>query len=181
MDLQEIWKQWDNAHMEQKQINSKKSASKTKFIEINKIDGTAIFIGNKGEKHDTSLSRCSCFAFGKGHQPCKHMYRLASELGITEHIKEVADIESIMQIVKQLPEETKSKLATLCYRYRKDSERKPPIKIYRELAQPLLGAGICKITAEPKTKGSKTIDIELADNVAELSGKIKRRLDMKQY
>ena len=44
---------------------------------------TAIFAGSEGGFYHTTLEQCSCadFAINKGAQPCKHIIRLAMELG----------------------------------------------------------------------------------------------------
>lgn len=37
--------------------------------------------------YDTTLSSCTCYDFQNRHLPCKHIYRLAVELGIVEIVK----------------------------------------------------------------------------------------------
>ena len=45
-----------------------------------------------------SLERCSCTEFRRNHKPCKHMYRLASELGLFK-----LDAEKIAAALKTVP------------------------------------------------------------------------------
>lgn len=37
--------------------------------------------------YDTTLSSCTCYDFQRRHLPCKHIYRLAVELGVIEIIR----------------------------------------------------------------------------------------------
>lgn len=42
----------------------------------------AEFVGSNGELYKTSLNSCECMDFAKRKLPCKHIYRLAIELGV---------------------------------------------------------------------------------------------------
>lgn len=61
------------------------TASKIKPDRIAAVDPgakTGSFIGGTGELYETTLDSCSCFDFTSRGLPCKHVYRLAEELGV---------------------------------------------------------------------------------------------------
>lgn len=65
--------------------------------------------------YSTSLARCNCYDFQERHLPCKHMYRLAVELGVIEIIRrpsfdkaKVEEIKSCGDIDSQ-PDQIKRK------------------------------------------------------------------------
>lgn len=51
---------------------------------VDPISKTGIFSGRQGKAYVTSLESCSCQDFTRRKLPCKHMYRLAMELGLIE-------------------------------------------------------------------------------------------------
>jgi hypothetical protein len=55
-------------------------AENTHMQSINHKKRTAKFIGRKGDYYSTSLSGCTCPDQRETGKPCKHMYRLRSEL-----------------------------------------------------------------------------------------------------
>ena len=57
---------------------------KADAITVNVEDQTAVVVGSDPEPYRVSLSECSCFDFASREWPCKHIYRLASELGMLE-------------------------------------------------------------------------------------------------
>lgn len=46
------------------------------------IEVSTFIIGSTGQQYKVSLSSCTCPDFQHRHHPCKHMYRLAIELGL---------------------------------------------------------------------------------------------------
>ena len=79
------WDFWKNEiHSEKKQVIKQKKAieSECKPKKINEDDFSAIFIASKDNSYyETYLSECTCPSFKRELVPCKHMYRLAYELG----------------------------------------------------------------------------------------------------
>lgn len=67
----------DTLHRENEQLKRIKNASKLKmdFVDFENQTG-------KIKDYDVSLEKCTCFDFGRRHKPCKHIYRLAMELGV---------------------------------------------------------------------------------------------------
>jgi len=79
------WAQWADLHMVRSQKSAINCAKATVPTSINREKPSAVFDG----KHVciATLSDCSCpdFRFGKkSSTPCKHMYCLASELGLVD-------------------------------------------------------------------------------------------------
>lgn len=76
---------WIDVHDSQAQRNSFDRAKKAGCtpIELSKEDQYAKFSGDSGI-HTTTLSECSCPDFSTKKLPCKHMYRLAMELGMID-------------------------------------------------------------------------------------------------
>lgn len=81
------WNDWDSKiHCDEKQVERQGRAMHYPFIfEINKIEMTAKFSSTTDlPYYDTSLSTCNCYDFQERQLPCKHIYRLAVELGLIE-------------------------------------------------------------------------------------------------
>lgn len=79
---------WDEAlDLEPEQIKRRLNGEKIKnscITTINTETRTASFVGSSGEIYITSLSDCSCMDYNVRRKPCKHMYRLADELGLSK-------------------------------------------------------------------------------------------------
>ena len=58
--------------------------SKTSPISIDKEHETGVFYGSGKEPYQTSLASCTCNDFVRRKKPCKHVFRLAMELGIID-------------------------------------------------------------------------------------------------
>lgn len=67
----------------EKRQRKEKSAASAKVtpLNISVEKGTGAFKGENGQ-YTTTLTGCSCGSFRRDRLPCKHMYRLAHELGI---------------------------------------------------------------------------------------------------
>lgn len=55
-------------------------------IELNPANQTAHIYGSDPEPYFVTLEECSCYDFQSRNLPCKHMYRLASELGCLDDL-----------------------------------------------------------------------------------------------
>lgn len=75
-----LWSKVD--HSEAEQLKRQKSACSKKLtpIAIDRDSGTGLFEGSSKD-YKVSLERCECIDFARRKLPCKHMYRLAHELG----------------------------------------------------------------------------------------------------
>lgn len=82
----ELWNSWpDSIHQtesSEKKILKAKSAECTPSS-VDKESCVAIF-ERKDKNYTTYLNECNCSSFGMDKTPCKHMYRLAMELGILD-------------------------------------------------------------------------------------------------
>lgn len=76
------WTEQDHQGKKQESAISKAQLSKTTPISVDSTAQTAIFWGSGKEPYQTSLSVCTCSEFVRFKVPCKHIYRLAMELGI---------------------------------------------------------------------------------------------------
>lgn len=65
-------------------------------VRVDKENCTAFFTGSEGNIYSTSMEQCSCpdFAINGFGQPCKHMIRLAMELGVIPSTGMQTDIDS---------------------------------------------------------------------------------------
>ena len=79
-----LWSQWKACTGSHEQQARMLAAASDELVmkEIDKKARFAVFID--GKKCLTTLANCSCRDFKKRGVPCKHMYRLASELGLIE-------------------------------------------------------------------------------------------------
>lgn len=78
-----LWSQWDSCHDlpdQKKRIDSSKKAELTP-ISLSIEECTGYFAGSRS-KYRTTLVSCECIDFIRRKMPCKHMYRLATELGV---------------------------------------------------------------------------------------------------
>lgn len=78
-----IWDKWSDVHElpdQAKRLASSKEASLTP-ISIDRENFCAIIPGKHGTYHVT-LESCECSDFKRRNLPCKHIYRLAIELGM---------------------------------------------------------------------------------------------------
>ena len=81
------WYKWDESiHYSKAQKERLSRAVNDGIIvrDINQKKGYGIVIGTTGEYYYVCLDHCSCPDFKKRQRPCKHMYRLALELGIID-------------------------------------------------------------------------------------------------
>lgn len=84
------WPEWDSAvHADDAQIERQGRAMTYPFtFNVDDAAQTARFSSTSDlPYYDTSLSCCDCHDFQGRRLPCKHMYRLAAELGVIEIIR----------------------------------------------------------------------------------------------
>lgn len=103
-----------------KRIKSAKSAKLTP-VKIDRTDLYGYFQGSHG-RYETFLDFCPCGDFHRSKLPCKHIYRLAIELGLMDinvshdtnaiptPIKERIDLESTINLVENLSENAQRRL-----------------------------------------------------------------------
>lgn len=84
-----------NAADQKKRIESAKS-SKTTPDSIDKEEKSGVFAGSGKKPYMTTLDSCTCGDFFHRQLPCKHMYRLAIELGLLNEPVEVGVNKNIL-------------------------------------------------------------------------------------
>jgi len=77
------WAWWDVNHTTADQSSrfSRGCSPSCTPHQIDKERGIAVFFGEDQPTYQTSIRSCSCTDFQQREIPCKHMYRLAMELG----------------------------------------------------------------------------------------------------
>lgn len=90
-----IWEQWADKHLNPEQTKRQSSAAGSKLtpISIDTVNFSGTFKGSCGQ-YSTTLSECECIDFHRRELPCKHMYRLAYELGIFSLPGKVVSLEA---------------------------------------------------------------------------------------
>lgn len=87
------WNDWESSvHEEESQIVRQGRSMTYPFsFNIDYDNFSARFSSTSDMPYyDTTLTTCSCYDFQKRNLPCKHIYRLAAELGIIEIVKRPA-------------------------------------------------------------------------------------------
>lgn len=173
----EIWeKAWSKGTHEtefaQKRIKSAKSAKLTP-IKIDTEDCYGYFQGSRG-RYETFLDTCPCGDFIKNKIPCKHIYRLAIELGVLNETAETnsnaiptpkgekATLDEEIDIVESLSEQAQSILRVIAEGY--TSENPIVFEKYCAEIEELLNVGIIADTGEKEPIfGKKAEIIELLE------------------
>lgn len=98
------WLFWDvSIHASQAQIERQGRAMTYPFsFKINRSAQAGTFSSTSDLPfYSTTLSECNCYDFQNRHLPCKHMYRLAVELGIIEIIKRPSFDKAALRAIKE--------------------------------------------------------------------------------
>lgn len=80
---------WDESiHNDLEQLKRIASANSLKpaQVQVNKEKQSAIIQGSGSTPYEITLNACTCFDFESRQLPCKHMYRLALELGLLSEL-----------------------------------------------------------------------------------------------
>lgn len=86
---------------QQKRIHSAKSAKTTPdSVDFNEQSG--LFPGSGKDPYYCTLSACSCVDYSRRHLPCKHIYRLAIELGLLNESAESGENKNALNAI-QIP------------------------------------------------------------------------------
>ncbi|MCD7862400.1 MAG: SWIM zinc finger domain-containing protein [Lachnospiraceae bacterium] len=97
---------WDETlHRDPDQIVKRKNSKSVVLKDIDRETGSALAVGSADEPYVVTLNECTCGSFKTG-KPCKHMYRLASELGLIEDLPE-PNREAAKAFKENLPSEIK--------------------------------------------------------------------------
>jgi hypothetical protein len=83
-DHKKIWHRWSGVHKMASQMTRQKRAYGCYVKKIDAQKATAQFLGRDADIYQTTLIDCTCRDFERQETPCKHMYRLAKELGLIQ-------------------------------------------------------------------------------------------------
>ncbi|GAA0200753.1 hypothetical protein [Selenomonas dianae] len=76
-------------HNTPEQLQRQDRLTELRVIQIDRVAGTGlVYSGSRdsGHSYETSLTKCKCVDFRQRRLPCKHIYRLAAELGVYRSI-----------------------------------------------------------------------------------------------
>lgn len=95
IQVNNITENWNNALEKPGQNERLKRAQSVACtpIEFNRDDSCGVFSGKNGI-YKTTLNNCTCVDFNRRKLPCKHIYRLAIELGLIDETAE-SDIRKV--------------------------------------------------------------------------------------
>lgn len=97
---------WEESlHREAEQVLKRKRAASVVLENIDSNTGTALAVGSSEQPYEVSLESCTCGSF-KNLKPCKHMYRLASELGMIDELPKT-DRNAAKAFKESIPSEIK--------------------------------------------------------------------------
>ncbi|WP_293726911.1 SWIM zinc finger family protein [uncultured Phascolarctobacterium sp.] len=65
-----------------KRINTSKQIKSKNVVDLDAQCQTARISGSSGELYEVTLDHCTCFDFDAKRGPCKHIYKLADEMGL---------------------------------------------------------------------------------------------------
>ena len=138
-------------HAEPDQKKRQKSALDKKLtpLSVDFNEESAVFKGTSKNQYFTTLAGCSCVDYGMRKKPCKHMYRLAMELGVFPGLEnvEVRDmtnllsIDEVLNIISERPEEDQVRFGYICLACGKDN-RDGPVEAEGELIDWLVSKGL---------------------------------------
>lgn len=98
---------WEESiHREPQQVGSRKRSVDIVLQNVDPGAGTALALGSSEFPYEVSLESCTCEIFKKTHKPCKHIYRLASELGLLEELPKT-DRAAAKAFKESIPSEIK--------------------------------------------------------------------------
>lgn len=122
------FEKWDGVHDtpdQKKRLASAKTAACTP-LSVSQTDSTGSFSGSHGT-YETTLESCTCADFVRRKLPCKHVYRLAIELGVLDgsvasdssKVKRPArdglSINDAVEVIERVEEEAQRALHAVLY------------------------------------------------------------------
>lgn len=115
------WDKWNAVHGESEQVSRQKSATKGACTPVN-ISGFVGFFQGKYGQYETTLDMCQCIDFSRRKLPCKHMYRLAMELGLFSCGRKVESDPSAIVVPKEQHEQLLMDLVAIVENYTDDEQ-----------------------------------------------------------
>ena len=122
-------------------------------ISIDREAKIGLFKGSKGI-YCAALDRCDCMDFVRNYLPCKHMYRLAMELGVIpgiDHAKtikaEQIPVDKVLEMISDLSEDDQKDFGNFCYHVSNDNKNGPQ-RVRISLAKKLDNLGLIEMTED---------------------------------
>lgn len=176
---------WDNdIHElpEQKKRFKSSLTSKLIPISVDRDAQTGQFNGSGKEPYNTTLNNCDCFDFIRRNMPCKHIYRLAIELGLidTSHLDvEKGDYgtddrtlkDRIKQYIDTLDKDSAHVLARYFYEFGNKIDHKPMRK--EKIPDVVLSCDAFEDSGDMRTKLIKLKRTELLELFANTNLRVK--------
>lgn len=79
--------QWDDSlHDTPDQVSIRENADSVTLLEFDPASQSGVALGSEGKHYSVTLDSCECGYFISRKRPCKHIYRLAQELGLSEPV-----------------------------------------------------------------------------------------------
>lgn len=133
----EVWKAWGKVHDDPQQLKRIEKAYQEECTpaSIDLEAQTGLFYGSSGGQYTTTLDSCDCVDFLRRDLPCKHIYRLAIELGAfgqPEKLKRATITENrpsssrhkvhdlalhVVTLLEKYPEELQKEFKEILYHY----------------------------------------------------------------
>lgn len=174
-----------------------KSASEAKLTplpgSLDVVKQSAQFKGSS--QYTVTLDSCPCGDFRRRKLPCKHMYRLAHELGIfsidgvnSDETKIPATtvserkvlLQSAVLSIQDFPTNELESLHELlyCFIYHKE---KYPARVYSANCSRLVSAGLAVILRDPATPRSRKALVQLTPGAEQISQKLYQHVNTLLY
>jgi len=188
------WDIWDESiHSKPVQVSKQKKAatSDCKPVFFDSKNNCGSFIGSKpGKSYSTSLIDCTCVSFAREKKPCKHMYRLAHELGVyalpygvSYGLRKVEVVESFKKLT---PNTAEFYISHFLFVHKGKFVKIK--KIYSAELQELINAQYLTETPNSLNEKKSYIDVLNRDSLYTLAsqldtcpGKSTRKNDLKKY
>ncbi len=90
-----LWGKWADCHDTEPQ-RLRADRARIGELAVKRVDQrarVALFVGGQGKNYRTTLLSCTCPDFAKRGIPCKHIYRLAINLGIQDLPEPIPEYE----------------------------------------------------------------------------------------
>lgn len=144
---------WDCSILETidgiKRVQSAKSLPADRISSLDRTSQSAVFRGSDGDLYSVTLSSCDCIDFYRNNLPCKHIYRLAYELGYDISLPEFDPYKAydydISEDIQRLTSRwSAGQLTTDSYIKCVDALQKSASKAKRKPGRPKKQSGVCK-------------------------------------
>lgn len=152
----EDWKKWGaEIHTTSEQLDRQARAAQKDMTPISIEDDRGAFRGSTKD-YVTTLLICSCRDYALRRKPCKHIYRLAHELGVynlnntttDNNISKKKRIEDIMPSILAISEDLQRLYKDICYSCGNDNKKSIGYVLDTTTATTYIDAGLLCVVSE---------------------------------